>query len=113
MKLPVPAQSGLNDCDPVTFDLRVRYPPGDPATASKIPVSRPEDPINEGNIPGFLYVALKSELALSTPAERPANMARFNKITTRSDAARYLSEVQPTLRVARTSRRTLARERQT
>lgn len=95
--LPAPAQSGLTDCDPVTFDLRVQHPP------AEIPVNRPEDSVNEGNIPGFLYVALRSQLALSAPAERPAMLARFSTIATRSDAARYVSEVQPNVRVARLS----------
>jgi phospholipase C len=94
--LPAPAQSWLTDCDPVTFDLRVQHPP------DEIPVSRPDDSVDEGNLPGFLYVVLRSQLALSAPAERPAMLARFSTIATRSDAARYVSEVQPNVRVART-----------
>jgi phospholipase C len=99
--LPTPAQSGLTACDPVTFDLRVQQPPGGGLTRDEMPVSRPEDSINEGNIPGFLYVVLRSHLALSARAERPAILARFGTIATRSDAARYVSEVQPNVRVAR------------
>jgi phospholipase C len=98
--LPAPASSGLTGCDPVVFDLRIQAPPvGQPMPIG--PVSRPEDSFNEGNIPGFLFVVLRSHLALSPPAERPAVIGRFNAIKTRTDAAAYVSEVKPKVRLAR------------
>jgi phospholipase C len=99
--LPAPALSGLAECDPVSFDRRLEAPADAQPSAEEISVIRPEDSFNEGNIPGFMFVVLRSHLALSTPADRPAIMARFKTITTRSDAARYLSEVEPVVRAAR------------
>jgi phospholipase C len=99
--LPAPAPSGLSDCDPVSFDLRVQSLAGELPTPRGIAVSRPEDTFNEGNLPGFMFVVLRFHLARSTPAERPAIMARSNTIKTRADAARYASEVQPKVRAAR------------
>ena len=49
----------------------------------------------------FLFVVPRSHLALSTPAERPGISDRFNTTTTRTDAARYVSEVQSKVRAAR------------
>jgi phospholipase C len=103
-ELHTPVWSGLTDCDPVSFDTRVQAPPGGRPNPMVLAVSRPEGSFNEGNIPGFLYVVLRFHLALSAPAERPAIMARFNTITTRADAVRYVSEVQPKVRAARMQR---------
>jgi phospholipase C len=97
--LPTPAHSGVTDCDPVSFDRRVAT--GQPQV---LPVSRPQDPINQGNLPGFLFVALRSELALSPPEQRTGIVARFNTIRTRQDAARYVGEVVPKVRGARKPR---------
>ncbi len=100
-QLPAPAQSGLNGCDPVNFDFRLRDP-SRAGTQSQVPVTRPLDSADEGNLPGFLYVALKSDLAVSAPEQRPAIIARVKAIRTRADAARYLNEVQPKIRAAKT-----------
>ncbi len=92
--LPAPAQSGITGCAPVQL-------PGEPAPA-RAPVVRPLDSIEEGNLPGFLFVALRSHLALSAAEERPAIRARFAQVKTRSDAAAYFNEVHPKVRAART-----------
>jgi len=104
--LPAPVQSGVSGCDPVSFDRTI-------ATLSSrvmevAPVTRPNESVNEGNLPGLLFVALRSDFALSPLEERPAKIARFNTITTRADASQYMEEVRPKIRLARTavSRRT-------
>jgi phospholipase C len=97
--LPRPAQSGVTDCDPVSFDRRVATAPS--GRPQVLPVIRPQDPINEGNLPGFLFVLLRSHLAVSPPEQRAGIVARFNTIRTRQDAARYVSEVVPKVRDAR------------
>jgi phospholipase C len=97
--LPEPAQSGVTGCDPVSFDRSVATPPSGRMEVAT--VTRPSDPVNEGNLPGLLFVALRSDLALSPPEERPAKIARFNTITTRADASEYVEEVCPKIRSAR------------
>lgn len=97
--LPLPAQSGVTDCDPVAFDRRVATMP---ASGTEVaPVARPDDSINEGNMPGFLFVALRSDLAMSVPGERAAVMSRFNTIKTRAHASQYMEEVRAKVRAAR------------
>jgi phospholipase C len=66
-----------------------------------ITVTRPNDPVDEGNMPGFLFVALRSDLALSPPQEHPAIMARFNAIRTRADGSQYFAGVQAKVQAAR------------
>ncbi len=97
--LPAPAQSGLTGCDPVSFDRRVAA--AAPADKEVAQVTRPLDSIDEKNLPGFLFVVLRSDLALSPRAERPAIMARFSAIKTRADMATYVSEVRAKVRVTR------------
>jgi phospholipase C len=101
--LPPPTLSGLTDCDPVSFDRRVApaRAPGEAPEGEAFPVTRPQDSINEGNLPGFLFVVLRSDLALSPPPQRAAIMARFSTVKTRTDAAHYVSEVRPKVRAAR------------
>lgn len=94
--LPAAAQSGVTGCDPVQLNGSLAAIP--PAAA---PVVRPADSIDEGNVPGFLFVALRSHLALSPPEEAPAIRARFAAVRNRSDAADYLNEVHPKVRNAR------------
>jgi hypothetical protein len=53
-----------------------------------------QDPLNEGNIPGFLFVALRSDLMASAPEQRPAILAKFQTLKTRADAQQYLDEVR-------------------
>lgn len=88
-------------CDPVSFDRRVAKRK---AGARKLPqVARPNETINKGNTAGFLFVALRSDLALSPPSQRAAILARFNMIKTRAQAAQYMEEVRVKVRAARSS----------
>jgi phospholipase C len=88
--LKAPAQSGVTGCDPVSFERRIAPPPA--------PVTRPADSINEGNMPGFLFVVLRSDLAMSAPEERTAILARFKTIQRRAEASQYMEEVRVKLR---------------
>jgi phospholipase C len=96
--LPAPAQSGVGGCDPVSFDSKIATPS---TTQAEVPVSRPNDSIEEGNLPGFLYVAMRSDLAVSAPEERPAIVARVKTIKTRAQASEYMEEVRVKIRTAR------------
>jgi phospholipase C len=96
--LPAPAVSGVTGCDPVSFLV---VSAATPAAVSPAAVTRPQDSIDEQNMPGFLFAVLRADVALSPAAETPAIIARFNLIHTRADAAQYVSEVQPKVRAVR------------
>lgn len=98
--LPAPVVSGVTGCDPVSLDRRIAAP-GEAPEIEATPVIRPQDSINEENVPGFLLAVLRSDLALSPPEERATIMARFSTIKTRADAGLYVSEVRPKVRTAR------------
>jgi len=97
--LHAPAPSGVTGCDPVSFDRRLATGPA--VQSAVLPVTRPQDSIDEGNLPGFLSVVLRSDLALTPPEQQAGVLARFNTIKTRQDAASYVSEVAPKVRAAR------------
>lgn len=99
--LPSPADSGVTGGAPVSLALRVATALS--GGAEVVPVTRPDDSINEGNMPGFLFVALRSELAVSEPEQRALTIARFNSIRTREGGAQYMSEVGPKVRAARSA----------
>ena len=82
-------------------------------------VSRPADPPNEGNLPGFLYIARKVDAELSPvaeslmPAERRASGAEIETAvtdryvkshTTRASAALYMESVRKKARAAEAMR---------
>jgi phospholipase C len=97
--LKMPAQSGVTGCDPVSFQRRAATTAPDETVI--LPVTRPDDSIDEGNMPGFMFVVLRSDLAVSAPGDRPAIIGRFNTIRTRSDASQYMEEVRVKVRLAR------------
>jgi phospholipase C len=96
--LPAPAQSGVGGCDPVSFDSKIA---ATSSTLAEAPVFRPNDSIEEGNLPGFVYVAMRSDLALSAPEKRLAIVARVKTIKTRAQAVEYIEEVRVKIRTAR------------
>jgi len=96
--LPAPAPSGVTGCDPISF--LVATPAATP-NVQPPPITRPEDSIDEQNVPGFLFSVMRADALLSGPASAPAILARFNSIKTRADAAQYVSEVQPRVSAAR------------
>jgi phospholipase C len=59
------------------------------------------DPIDRGNLPGFLQLALKSDLALSRPEDRAAILASFNAIKTRAEAMDYMNSVEVKVQAGR------------
>ena len=87
--LPEPAQSGVGGCDAVSFSSVPKAAAGGPSS-----VSRPQDPFHQGNIPGFLFTAMRCDLMTSAPEQRPAILTKFQTIRTRADAQQYLDEVR-------------------
>jgi phospholipase C len=91
--LPSPAQSGVPGCDDDSGlgILAVRKPV----------IARPADQIDEGNLPGILHAALRSDLELSPPDQRDAIIARVGAMKTRAEAWSYIGEVEQKIRTAR------------
>jgi len=63
-----------------------------------------DGPVDNGNLPGFLHIAQRYDLALSPPQQHPAIMARVAGITTRGQARQYLEEVAAKTAAARSAR---------
>lgn len=57
-------------------------------------VSRAQDTVDQGNLPGILNSALHQDLQISPPAQKQAILDRFRSIKTRGQAQEYLAEVQ-------------------
>jgi phospholipase C len=71
---------------------------GAPAPAATRPTARVA---SEPGLPGFLYVAMRSDLDLSPPERRKAILAKVTKIRTKAQARKYIEEVRSKIRVAR------------
>jgi phospholipase C len=71
------------------------------SAAATVSVSRPDDSADDGNLPGIVQAALRQDLAVSVPAERPAIIARVRSIKKRSEAIQYLNEVRGKVAPAR------------
>jgi phospholipase C len=86
---------------PTVLPEPVPLPPAAEA-AAEAPAGVSEDgPADEGNLPGFLHVALRYDLALSPPEQRGQIIARVAGITTRGQARQYLEEVAQRAAAAR------------
>jgi phospholipase C len=94
--LPQPAQSGFSLLP--TFAV-----PEFLAEAVAPPPSRPADSVNDGNLPGVIQAALRSDLALSPPEQRAQILAHVSSLKTRADAHKYLQQVRQKIRAAKTS----------
>jgi phospholipase C len=87
---------GVGGCDPFSCSL--------PPAMEPIPPSRPQDSLNEGNIPGILHAALRWDLSLAPPQQRAAVLARFGALRTRHDAWEYMNEVRSKVRGFKSAR---------
>jgi phospholipase C len=99
------AQSGLTNCDPVSFDRSLTE---GMASVERLPVTRSQGSFNEENLPGFVFVAARSDLAVSAPEQKNAIVARLNAIKTRADASQYMNEVRVKVRAARNAAKSAA-----
>ena len=93
--LPQPAQSG--------FSLLPTFAAAESVAATVAPPTRPADPVNEGNLPGVIQAALRSDLALSPSEQRAQILAHVSSLKTRADAHQYLQQVRQKVRAAKTS----------
>ena len=58
------------------------------------PTARPNDSVDDGNLPGIVHAAMRQDLEISPPDARPEIVAKVQSIQTRADAERYLTEVK-------------------
>jgi phospholipase C len=84
---------------PVT--LPVPEAPVTAAVASQGPAS--ESKVDSGNLPGFVLVAMRRDLALSPPTQKHAILTRVQTIQTRAQAAQYINEVRAKAQAARSA----------
>ena len=56
-------------------------------------VSRPNDSVDEGNVPSIVHAAMRQELAL-WPEKRAAIVSRVASLQTRADAEAFLLEAR-------------------
>jgi phospholipase C len=96
--LPAPANSGVGGCAPFSCSSAAAMPD---ALSTPLPVSRPQDPVDEGNLPGFLHSALRFDLSLSAPEQRGTILAQFRSIRTRAEAMQYVNRVRQKVYAAR------------
>jgi phospholipase C len=64
-------------------------------------VVAPAATVNEGNLPAVVQSAMRQDLELSPPEERPAIINRVANLQTRADALAYMAEVQQKVRTVR------------
>jgi phospholipase C len=60
------------------------------------PVARPEDPVDEGNLPAVVWAAVRAELE-AEPTRREQILERAGAIRTRAQALDYLAEARQTV----------------
>ena len=94
-------QSGIGGCDPPFASPSARTTT---AAVTSLRVSRPYDPVDGGNLPGFLFIAMRAHASVASPAERSGIAQRVSQIRTRRDAAQYLGEVDFKVRTARAAK---------
>ncbi|HEV2273355.1 MAG TPA: alkaline phosphatase family protein [Acidobacteriaceae bacterium] len=95
--LPDPADSGIRP-EAHAVPLLESVAEGAPVAE---PIARPADSVNDGNLPVVLYAAMRQDLELSPPQERPNILARFAALRTRKDAAEYMASVKNKIAAAR------------
>lgn len=59
-----------------------------------------DEPVNTGNLPGFVHLAMRADKQISPPETYPAIHERVANLQTRADAIQYLQEVNAKLRAA-------------
>lgn len=71
--------------------------PAGPAVArqgvSRPPTTHPNASVDGGNLPGFLHVALRQDLAVTPPDQHEERLAQVSAIRTRAQALNYLEDV--------------------
>jgi len=65
-------------------------------------VTRPQETVNQGNVPAVVHAAMQQQLAVA-PAARAAILERVKAIHTRAQAREYLLEVRQMTRPAKSA----------
>ncbi|HEV2373442.1 MAG TPA: alkaline phosphatase family protein [Streptosporangiaceae bacterium] len=88
---------------PATLPESAAVPAVAPMSAQPAGKAEDDGPVDNGNLPGFLHIAQRYDLAISPPSEGPAITARVAAITTRGQARQYLEEVAVKTAAARSA----------
>jgi phospholipase C len=75
-----------------------------PAAHTAALAPAPEGTVDSGNLPGFLHIAMRLDIALSPASQKHAILARVQAIQTRTQAGQYIAEVGAKVRAARATR---------
>ena len=67
---------------------------------SQLTPARPNDSVNDGNLPVVIQAAMRQDIELSKPEERDTIIAKVAALKTRSEAAAYLAGVSAKRRAA-------------
>lgn len=57
--------------------------------------------VDRGNLPGFLHIAMRADIAISPPEAKHSILSRVQGIQTRRQAAQYIQEVQARVQAAK------------
>ncbi len=82
-------------------DALETLPPHIPPKQPVETVKPESDSVDNGNLPLFLHIAMRHELALSHPGQRMAVLERAQSVRTRTQAAQYLAEITDRVREAK------------
>jgi phospholipase C len=74
-------------------ELPVPSGPRPAIVSAPLPPERAAEPITNGNLAGFLHVALRVELQMAPPEQHPAILARVGQLRTRGEALAYIEEM--------------------
>jgi phospholipase C len=66
-------------------------------------VTQPDKPVDKGNLPAFLHVAMRADMATAPPEAKHDILSRVQAIQTRGQAARYIQNVQSKIQAAKAS----------
>jgi phospholipase C len=68
-------------------------PPTERAAVAPAAAAGDDEPFGEGNVAGFLHVAMRYDLAMSPPSQREEIIGRVTALRTRGEARAYLEDV--------------------
>jgi phospholipase C len=94
--IPLLNSANLRTDPPTT--LPVPAAPGTRARVQNAPA--PDSTVDSGNLPAFLHVAMRRDLAVSPTAQRHSILARVQAIQTRAQAKQYINEVRAKIQAA-------------
>jgi phospholipase C len=87
------------------IDAPITLPSPPTVVAPQVAVAAPppDSTVDSGNLPAFLHVAMRHDIAVSPPEAKHAIITRVQAIQTRAQAAQYMSEVESKVQAAKSA----------